>query len=81
MRHEPISFELHAGERETASDVQMLVQASVLVAGIVIAMGMSGCSVADEADLHAAAPEANQNVAHAQPAPTASAGNVQDLTY
>jgi hypothetical protein len=51
------------------------------VAGVVIALAAMGCSVSDEADLHASAPEPHANVAHAAPQPGAAQGNVQDLTY
>ena len=81
MRYEPIHPEMHDGAREQASDIQLLMQAATLLAGVAIAMASAGCNVADEADLHASQPSANANVARAEPQKTAASGNVQDLTY
>ena len=60
-------------------DIRLLVHAAWLLAGMAIAL--AGCSVSDEADLHAQAPNPGQNIAHAAPQPTAVSGNVEDLTY
>jgi hypothetical protein len=60
-------------------DIQLLVHAAWLLAGMAIAL--AGCSVSDEADLHAQAPNPAQNIAHAPPQPGAASGNVEDLTY
>ncbi|HET7401793.1 MAG TPA: hypothetical protein VFJ62_08435 [Usitatibacter sp.] len=60
-------------------DIQLLVHAAWLLAGMAIAL--AGCSVSDEADLHTQAPNAGQNIAHAPPQPGATSGNVEDLTY
>ena len=66
---------------EGHTDVQLMVHASWLLAGIAIAL--AGCTVADEAEIHGSTADQarSQAVAHAQPQPTAVAGNVQDLTY
>jgi len=60
-------------------DIQLLVHAAWLLAGMAIAL--AGCSVSDEADLHAQAREPARNIAHAPPQPGAASGNVEDLTY
>jgi hypothetical protein len=81
MRHDPLPREIEAGTLEPPSDVQLLMHAAWLLAGVAIALAASACTVADEADLHAAKPDPNQNVAHAQPSTTATSGNVQDMTF
>jgi uncharacterized membrane protein len=83
MRTESITREIQAGVREPASDIQLLMHGAWLVAGIAIALASAGCTVADEADLHASpAPgSANVNVAHMTPQAKDPGGNVQDLTY
>jgi hypothetical protein len=80
MRTEPLNRELTAGE-EAPNDIQLMMQATTLLAGIAIAIAMMGCDVSDEADLHAAPAEQNTNVAHATPQEGATQGNVQDMTY
>jgi hypothetical protein len=81
MRTEPISREIHSGLQDPPSDIQMLMHAAWLLAGVAIAL--AGCTAADEADLHAAPSriEANQNVARFAPQTQDSGGNVQDMTY
>ncbi len=80
MRTEPISRELMAGSFEAPSDIEMLMHAAWLLAGVAIALAAAGCTVADEARMRALQPQ-NENVAHATPSTTADSGNVQDLTY
>jgi len=60
-------------------DIQLLVHAAWLLAGMAIAL--AGCTVSDEADLHAQAREPARNIAHAPPQPGTASGNVEDLTY
>ncbi|HET7401485.1 MAG TPA: hypothetical protein VFJ62_06875 [Usitatibacter sp.] len=60
-------------------DIQLLVHAAWLLAGMAIAI--AGCSVSDEADLHAQRADPGRNIAHAPPQPNATTGNVEDLTY
>ena len=66
---------------EQHTDIQLMVHASWLLAGIAIAL--AGCTVADEADIHGSAADQARSkaIAHAPPQPSAAAGNVQDLTY
>jgi hypothetical protein len=64
---------------EHHTDIQLLVHASWLLAGMAIAL--AGCTVADEADVHGSVPDKAAAIAHAQPQPNAASGNVQDLTY
>ena len=80
MTTEPIRRELIAGD-EPPTDIQLLLQAATLTAAIAIAIASMGCSVSDEADLHATPAEPNTNIAHATPQPDATQGNVQDMTY
>ena len=82
MRTEPICREIHAGPQDPPSDIQLLMHAAWLLAGVAIAL--AGCNVTDEADLHAAPgaeQNANVNVAHLAPQTKDSSGNVQDMTY
>ena len=78
--NEPLHGEAIAGDAPY-SDIQLLMQAATLMAGIAIALASTGCNVRDEADLHAAPAELNTNVAHATPQEGATQGNVQDMTY
>jgi len=79
MRTEPISREIEAGAFEPPSEVQMMMHAAWLLAGVAIALAAAGCTGADAAKVAPTNP--NENVAHAKPATNASEGNVQDLTY
>ena len=81
MRTEPISREIHSPLQDPPSDVQLLMHAAWLVAGVAIAL--AGCTAADEADLHATpgADAQNVNVAHLTPQTKDAGGNVQDMTY
>lgn len=80
MTTEPLPRELVAGD-EPPTDIQLLMQAATLAAAVAIAIASMGCTVSDEADLHAAPAEQNTNVAHLTPQEGASQGNVQDMTY
>ena len=80
MRTEPISREIHSQLQEPPSDIQLLMHAAWLLAGVAIAL--AGCTATDEANLHATpANDASQNVAHLTPQTKESGGNVQDMTY
>lgn len=79
MRTDPLPFEFTAGE--PATDIQLLLQAATLTAAVAIALASMGCSVSDEADLHAEPADHNTNVAHLAPQEGAAQGNVQDMTY
>jgi hypothetical protein len=81
MRHDPLPREIEAGAFEPPTDIQLLMHTAWLLAGVAIALAASACTVADEAQLHAAPPEPHQNVAHAKPSTTAGNGNVEDMTY
>lgn len=80
MRTEPISRELMAGPFEPPTDIEMVMHAAWLLAGVAIALAASGCTLADEAKMHTLQPQ-NENVAHAAPSATAASSNVEDLTY
>lgn len=80
MKTESLPRELIALD-EPPTDIQLLMQAATLAAGIAIALASMGCNVADEADLHASPAEPATNVARAAPQEGATQGNVQDLTY
>jgi hypothetical protein len=80
MRTPPLPrFEIATRDIDPPTDVQMMVHSAWLLAGIAIAL--AGCTVADEADLHRAAPDTNTTVAHLAPQANAKSGNVEDLTY
>lgn len=80
MRTEPICRDIQAGLHEPPTDIQMVMHAAWLLAGVAIAL--AGCTVADESDIHAApVSDPNVNVAHLTPQTKDAAGNVQDLTY
>jgi hypothetical protein len=80
MRTEPISRELQAGLHEPPTDIQLLMHAAWLLAGVAIAL--AGCTAADETAVRTAkAADANENVAHMTPQTKESGGNVQDMTY
>lgn len=78
MRTEPLHREIQSGFDEPATDIQLLMHAAWLLAGVAIAL--AACTTADEA-AHAAPADANQNVARTAPQAQATSGNVQDLTY
>ena len=78
MRTEPISRELQAGLHEPPTDIQMLMHAAWLLAGVAIAL--AGCTSSDAA-VQAKPAQANENVAHLAPQAKDAGGNVQDLTY
>jgi hypothetical protein len=80
MRTESMPREMEAGVCEPPNDIQMLMHGAWLLAGVAIAIAATACTVADESQLHAAPPQ-NENVAHAPSSPTATSGNVQDMTY
>jgi hypothetical protein len=78
MRTEPLSREIQSGFDEPATDIQLLMHAAWLLAGVAIAL--AACTTADES-INAAPADANKNVARAAPQASATSGNVQDLTY
>jgi hypothetical protein len=69
--------EIQAGAFDPPSDIEMVMHAAWLLAGVAIALAAAGCTGSEAAN---PAPP-NANVAHAKPASSATDGNVQDLTY
>jgi len=81
MRHEAISREMMAGPVEPPNDIELIMHAAWLLAGVAIALAASGCTASDESQLQARPEAQNQMIAHAKPSPTSSSGNVEDMTY